>query len=300
MSLVRLCLCFAIIGLVGCSDKSNSKGSPAPVGPQGNKVDDVASDYTQSATLNLSQTNDQLKNVKDNVISLKGTGTKSTYKISYDFNSGASTSFKVMETSLKSSYSNCSAPQAKIFLKNKTQSREINIVEQYNVEPNTDYVLEVALSNSSCKELEMTFDVLAWVGTPLVEPKTALICESNQVGQTTFIMNVNFVTAFSSVVGKEKFIAMDSYCGESFRGTTTNCSGSANLGLRENGSSWSTVQCSAEKDGEKRNYQVDFNTAEKSAVVSCQANDTQTFSDNLRSCESVIVDYRPYSQLLLK
>lgn len=299
MSFVKLGLCLAVVGLFGCSNKSDSKGAPATVNPQENKAQDVASDYVQSATLNLSQINDQLKNVRDNVISLKGTGTKSTYKISYDFKSGAATSLKVLETSLKSSYGDCSAPQAKMVLKNKNQSREINVVEQYNVEPNTDYILEVSLSNSSCKSLEMTFDILAWVGTPFVEPKTALVCDNNQVGQTTFIVNVNFITAFSSVVGKEKFLAMDSYCGEKFRGSATQCSGKANLGLRDNGSSYSAVQCSSEKDGEKRSYTVDFNTAEKSAAVVCQSNGAETFSDSFRSCEAVIVDYKPYSQLLL-
>lgn len=299
MSFVKLGLCLAVVGLFGCSNKSDSKGAPATVNPQENKAQDVASDYTQSATLNLSQTNDQLKNVRDNVVSLKGTGTNSTYKISYDFKSSGSTSFKIIETSLNSHYGDCSAPQAKMVLKNKNQSREINVVEQYNIEPNSDYVLEVSFSNSSCKELELTFDVLAWVGTPFVEPKTALICESNQVGQTTFIMNVNFITAFSSVVGKEKFLNMDSYCGEKFNGSATTCSGKANLGIRQNGSSYSTVQCSAEKGSEKRSYKVDFNTAEKIAAVSCQSNGNETFSENFGSCEAVIVDYKPYSQLLL-
>ncbi len=296
MSFVNWGLCLAVVGLFGCSHKSDST---APVDPQENKAADVASDYTQSASLNLSQTNDQLKNVKDNAISLKGTGTKSSYKISYDFKSGTSTSFKIIETILKSHHSDCSAPQSKMVLKNKNQSREINVGEQYNIEPNSDYVLEVFLSNSSCKELEMTFDVLAWVGTPFVEPKTALVCENNQVGQTTFIMNVNIVTAFSSVVGKEKFIAMDSYCGEKFNGTAINCTGSADLALHEKGSTWSTVQCFAEKDGDKKSYKVDFNTAEKSAAVACQSNGTETFSDSFQSCEAVIVDYKPYRQLLL-
>lgn len=300
MSVSKLGFCLLFLGLSACGNKSNSNGSPSPVTTQETKVEDVATDYSETAVLNLWATNTDQQNNKTNSVSLKGTGTKSTYKVSYTFNSKGDTSFKVIEMGLRSSSSGCSEPQLKMFLKGKNTSREITILDQVNVEPNSDYTLEVVASNRSCKALEMTLDLLAWSGNQFIDPEVASVCDSNQVGQTTFIMNVNFVTAFSSVVGKEKFLTMDSYCGESFKGAgKTECTGEMNLFLLDQGSSYSRVQCEAEKNNEKRSFAIDFNVAEKTATVNCKANHTKTFSETLKSCRSVIVDYKPYSQFLI-
>lgn len=296
MSLTKLSLCVLLFGLTACGNKSNSNNSPSPVTTQDNKAQDTATDYNQTANLNLSQTYDDLQNIKSNSVSLKGTGTKSTYKVIYNFNTAGNASFKVIETSLESHYSDCSEPQLELTLKGKNSSRKISILDQVNVDPNSDYSLEVVAVNRSCKELEMNLDVVAWMGSSLIDPKVASICDSNQVGQTTFVMNVNFVTAFSSVVGKEKFLGMESYCGEDFHGASTQCTGKMNLFLPSQGSSYSNVSCVAEKNSEKRSYSVDFNSADKTATVVCKKNDTETFSETLKSCHSGIVDYKKYSQ----
>lgn len=144
------------------------------------------------------------------------------------------------------------------FLKGKNTSRELTVLDQVNVDLNTDYILEVAFSHS-CKELDMNFDVLAWTGFPLVDPKIASVCDGQQILQATFVMNVNMVTAFSSIVGKEKFLTMDTYCGEKFEGESkTKCTGRSNLFLAKEVASMSHVQCTAEKGAEKRSFSVNL------------------------------------------
>lgn len=298
MSLTKLGLCILLLGLSACGSKSNSNNSPVPA-PQGDgKIEETSTDYSQTANLNLSRTREELKNVKSNSLSFKGTGSKSIYKATYNFNSQGNTSFKVIETSLNSHYGNCSAPEAKMTLKGKTLSKELSVLDQVNIEPNADYVLEVSFKNS-CKDLEMNFDVIAWAGNQFEDPKVASVCDGQQVMQATFVMNVNMVTAFSSIVGKEKFLAMDSYCGESFRGSKTTCSGKMNVGLSSNSTSVSHADCVAENDSEKRRFSVDFNSTENTATVSCTKNDAEIYTEQFRSCQSLIVDYKPYSQLLL-
>lgn len=298
MSLTKWTLCVLFLGLSACGSKSNSNNSPNPT-PQGDgKVEETSTDYSQTANLNLSHTREELKNVKANALTFKGTGSKSVYKATYNFNSQGNTSFKVIETSLKSHYGDCSAPEAKMTLKGKDFSKELSVLDQVNVQPNAEYTLEVAFKNS-CKNLEMDFDVIAWAGNQFEDPKVASVCDGQQVMQATFVMNVNMVSAFSSIVGKEKFLTMDTFCGESFRGSKTTCSGQMNIGLSSSSTSLSHADCVAENDVEKRGFSVDFNSAENTAIVSCTKNDAEIYSEQFRSCQSVIVDYKPYNQLLI-
>ena len=108
-------------------------------------------------------------------------------------------------------------------------------------------------------------------------------------------MNVNFMTAFSSVVGKEKFLSIDSFCSEEFKGSVnTECS--RRLDPLSPGESLSemTITCVAEKNSEKRSYLAVFNSTNKTVSVSCKANETETFVGIFNACHSALVDYKKF------
>ena len=160
MSLIKRCSCLILLVLTACENKLNS-AEPTTVKAQEKKVEEKSSEYTQVALLSLLQTNDELSDHKNNVVTLKGTGTNSSYKIIYKFNTAGNTSFKVIEQTLKSSSTGCSAPDLEMWLKGQNSSRQISIIDQVNVDPNTDYTLEVIAINHSCKALELSLNIVA-------------------------------------------------------------------------------------------------------------------------------------------
>lgn len=298
MSLKTWGLCVLAIGLSACGGGFNANNPADKLMPNGEKVGEASANYSQTAVLNLSHTQEDLKTVKSNALSFKGTGAKATYKATYNFNSLENTSFKVVSTFLKSQHSKCAPPQVETMtLNGKNLSKKLSLLDQVKIEPKSDYTLEITFKNS-CDEIEMDFDLIAWAGTQLEDPKVAIACRGQQIIQATFFMNVNLVMGFSSVVGKEKFIAMDTYCGEAFRGTKTNCSGNI-PGLSLDQTSDDQVSCKAETESEKREFLVRFSAKEDTAVVQCKTNDSETYSENFDSCQRMIIDYKPYSQLLL-
>ena len=279
MSSIKIGLCLFVLALSACRGILDSKNPPPAIKPPGERSEDVLSNYVETSAINFLQTNQKLNEVKKNLISIKGTGTKSTYKIKYSFNSGAFTSFKILETTATT---NCSGHQEKMVLNNSNESRDINILGSYSIVSNTDYTLEVSIGNS-CKELSASFDMVAWLGNPLVDPFKALICQSNQIGQTVFFEHINIISLFTTVVSKEKFISMNTFCGESFRGSEIECTY-----LKDR------VGCVAVRDAERRSFTIDFSNERNSAQIVCKNAEVETFVGSFFSCEEIIADYNPY------
>lgn len=147
------------IVLVGCSNNSSSpQNSDNSVPPQTKNDSALANNYVVESKLNLSMVGQDLETTKDNIISLKGTGSKSDYKAIYTFNSGSSVRFKVIEKGLKAHFGNCTGPDSKMYLVDGDIKTEISVLDKVKIEANHDYKLEVQISNNACDTLEVTFD----------------------------------------------------------------------------------------------------------------------------------------------
>ena len=293
MSVSNLSVLLIVFGLCACH--GNSDSSVQPNGdffppPKENNAD-VASDYVETAELNLVHTNQLLNEIKSNTVTIKGTGSKSTYKIIYSFNSGTSQSFAVSETEKTIT---CASGQTEMLLKSKSGSREVYLVNSYDLTLNTDYTLEVKIPNS-CKEFYATFNLIAWVGDSAVKPHRTLVCESNQLGQTYFFPYINVMSVFTSVISKEKFIDLNIFCGEAFKASRVTCSQSG-TGLLNIGLSLPGATCTAEEGLEKRIFNVSFDFEKKSALVTCSNTDEITFTGNFNSCEIKMLDYNQFKK----
>ncbi|WP_413577971.1 hypothetical protein ACLVWU_05600 [Bdellovibrio sp. HCB290] len=291
MTLAKIAFCVAVVGLAACSDKSNSNN---PISPE-YKV----KDYSQSATLNLLQTNDDLGNAKSNAVSIKGTGRSSTYKITYHFNTANNSSFKIVNTR-QTLYAVCDRSQSEVqiemTLKGQNTDRKVTVLDQVDVAQNSDYTLEV-VATPQCESLDLNFDITAWVGNPLTDAKVAYICDSKSIGQMTLVEGVNFVTAYSSVSGKRKFLDYESFCGEAFRGSKGSCDSKMNLERPTPEFGYAELRCEATKDLEKRSSKAEFNVNSGTASVSCAANGIVTFAETFTSCRSRLIDYKQLTQV---
>ncbi|MGE4133567.1 MAG: hypothetical protein AB7F86_18165 [Bdellovibrionales bacterium] len=233
-----------------------------------------------------------------NRISIKGVGEKSTYTARYRFNSKEHRAFHLLTYSQRSIYSNCTIPEAKAKLFGPGVKGEVSTLDHVEILPQSDYVFELSLT-PGCQEFDITFDVLAWIGSRDKDPKLAVICERRSGEQITFVLNVNIVTGFSSRVGQEKYLTMDTYCGEHFSGTKMTCEG--NLDLDGSPLRFTDAGCEAENArGEKRRFQVTFDSATDQMAVTCNKNGFDTIHESFQHCRTRVIDYRPYSEILTK
>jgi hypothetical protein len=282
---------FLAVALFSCRGNLDSKyQGPVPGPSAGENSADIARDYSENAVLEVVETNQLLNEVKDNSVSITGTGTKSTYKINYSFNSAANQSFMVIETSESK---NCSAGQTKMVLKNRDGKTGVNISTKYSLIPNTEYILEVTIANS-CPEMNAKFNLLAWIGSATGEPRKALVCESLHLGQTYFFDRINVMSVFTSVIGKEKFLSMDTYCGESFQLGTVTCT-RKEFDLRT-GAPPAGVTCSANQGVDQRSFEVSFNHDTRTAKITCTSSGVDTFTGDFQACDLLIKDYSPFKR----
>jgi len=294
MSSLKVGALFALVlGLSACGSKFTGFPDPLFKDSNGNRLDANSADYTQNATLNLVQTNQELKNVQSNAVSFRGTGNKSIYKVAYSFNSQTFTSFQVLKTVVDAHYSDCAAPQEKMTLKGSSGSQNLRLHSQVNLQMHTDYILEVNFEHS-CKDLEMNFDIVAWGGRSEEDPMMAYVCEGQQIGSFTFLPQVDGLTGISSIVGKEKFLGMNTYCGEAVQGKEVVCKFTPSAPFSVKDTSVSQVECSTEKDSEKVSFIANFNTAENTADVRCTKNGAETFAEKFHACRSLVRDFKTY------
>jgi hypothetical protein len=276
------------LGLAACGRKTSNSANPAPAPGQ----DNSSRDYVQSANLNTFQTSEELVKSKGNVVHLTGTGKSSAYRAIYKFNSGGNGSFRVLETLLESQWTNCAAPTLKMVLTGKNSSQEINVINKYALDFNTDYSLEVSVKHS-CSKLDLSIDLLAWAGKTDDQPEIAKVCQGQKTYQATFLMTYTGVSATSTTRGQEKFLFPDTYCGQAFNGTTTTCTGPVYSWLYPKTSTLSHGQCTAKNGAESRSYSVDFDSVGDSATVQCWSDQKPTFKEKFAGCRTFIVDYKP-------
>lgn len=291
---------FLFVTLMGCSDNASSPRNPDNSVPPQNKNDsDLANNYIIESKLNLSKVGQDLDTTKDNIISLKGTGSKSDYKVIYNFNSGNSARFKVIEKGLKARFGNCTGPDSKMYLVEGDRKTEISVLDNVKIEANRDYKLEVQIANNACDMLEVTFDVIAWTGNEHVYPKIASVCQHHGAGESTFFQHTNAIDAYSSLYGKMRFLNSQTYCGEEFsQASRSHCVTSMYGFINDRKSAWKPVTCEAETDnGDKRSFSYSFNPTDRSAQVDCTATNSRKVSEIFTDCRSKIIDYKPFEDL---
>lgn len=287
-----ICVGFFLL-LAGCGGGGGSDKSSAPQGQQG--APDESKDYLQVADLNLAHTYEDLKNVKSNLVQIQGTGSKSTYRISYRFNSGNNTSLRLIETlSQHHESGTCSKPEIKWVLKSADQEPvNLNLLSSTILQASKEYTIDVEIP-ASCKEMNVSIDMIAWIGNAQVEPYKALVCRG-QRSLVTFFPTVNVLTGYSSELNQGKFLdVQSSYCGESFTGKDIQCASSLKPFLFSAGSTTvAQVECSAKHQQQWRSFSMNYDSANGNAQVVCRSQDRETFSENF-ACKPQIVDYKNF------
>lgn len=290
MSLAKWALGLALVGLVACGKSSNSSSTPSAPPAEVN-LEELSNDYTQIADLNVLHTGDNLENPKGNALSFKGKGKKSIYKAVYRFNSQNLTSFKLMSFSRAEQGSLCTIRDILLKLRGNGQETELIGLSTAVLSPSTEYTLEVAFKHS-CNEMDMKFDVEAWVGYPHEEPQIGKVCEGQKIIQAAFLKATIPYEMYSSIVGARKFLASDTYCGKEFRGAVTKCSAqmensTLNSQRRQD---IENSGCTAEKENEFRFFAIEFNNIKKTAIIRCETNGNETFREEFANCRDVMLD----------
>lgn len=289
----KLIVLISVFALAGCGKFRAQPGLGLPLGER-DKVKDLSTDYEQIVELNVAHTGDQLKNVKSNEVSLRGSGPESTYKVRYKFNSRNDTSFNVLIQSKR--VSNCAGLDLKWTLVGEGLSKPITTLDRVELKPDKEYMLEAATEKSGCKELELTVNVIAWSGRPQVKPAIAIACDSNQSGRTHIVTNYNLATVYTARTGDKKFVSPYDYCGEEFTGADFKCSGTLNFGDALDRATYSAVSCDANKGWESRNFALTLRSDDQSATLVCRKNGVESYKDSsLRSCNTEIIDHARWS-----
>lgn len=270
-----------MLNLVGC-DKHSGQIKP-------NKSEEL---YTFTKKLNVTHTDDTLSMVSKNYFKIGSLKPAQNYQVFYSFNSGSSTRFKVLVTKFNSKAVAPFLPGYAMVLKNKNESRKVDMKNQYLIAENTNYTLEVTFGTASLDRVEVVFDVLVWTGDANQNPVLSQVCQNEQFGKTVFIPYAGSLTVLASRLGREKFLANDIFCGEYFVGTELVCESPTGFGTEGFERTKSIVTCSAaDRDtGENRRSVVEIDTQKRSAIVSCYSNDTEVFKGTFNSCEAKILD----------
>jgi hypothetical protein len=269
---VLMCACLAS----GCSKYNATHDRGSNVHETTKKVtpDSVRgapTEFIKDATLHFAETGTELSALPSNEVKLSGTGKTSTYKVNYKFNTGAHTSFRILETYFGGS----DLGALQWFLDGK---EVLNLAQSVPVDANRDLVLEARIIPRNDK-VSVSVNLIAWLGRFDEDPRVALDCPGAR-----FIMNVDMVTMLSHT-SNTPFFNMRTYCGEEIE--NTNCQGS--LDSSTLGQIFTHVACAGENNGEKRTGVMDFTS--DSAKVVCKAGERETYFQKFSNCRKAILSY---------
>lgn len=285
---MRSCLALVLIGLGAACGRSSDPVVSIPNPPPSSGG--LSRDYMAAANLNFAAVGQPLEGFSRNVLTIKGTGKKSTYKYEYRFNSGDADSFKVLTTSRSTKQIECGAlPDADLSLIGPEGARDVSIINKLTIRPHADYILEIS-NTQDCARLELTFDVVPWIGSAaaIADPRLSRVCR-NTAGDEFQFFNINLVSGYKQGT---RYTGLDMFCGERFSGTSMNCQGISTKPLDNFQFFFPKVACDASTGADNRSSLTEFDLDAHTGKITCSKNGTVFAEQTLQACYETVLDFR--------